>query len=66
MGGGRGMGGGMGGEEMTGGGMGGNEMGEIPGQEGQSQMQGSMQGRGADFSIERKSFSIDFKLTANK
>jgi len=25
-----------------------------------------MQGRGVDFSIERKSFSIDFKLTANK
>ena len=62
---GRGMGGGMGGEEMNGGGIGGSEMGEMPGQEGQNQMQGGMQSRG-DFSIERKSFSIDFKLSASK
>jgi hypothetical protein len=62
---GRGMGGGMGGEEMNGGGIGGSEIGEMPGQDGQSQMQGGMQGRG-DFSIERKSFSIEFKLSAGK
>jgi len=63
-GGGRGMGGGMGGGEMGGMG-GGGEMGEMPGQEGQDQMQGQQQGRGG-FSMERKSFSIDFKLSAVK
>ena len=71
-GGGRGMGGGMGGGGMEGGGMGGGggemggmggggEMGEMPGQE----MQGGMQESGG-LSMERKSFSIDFKLSTNK
>ena len=60
-----GMGRGMGGEEMNGGGIGGSEIGEIPGQDGQNQMEGGMQGR-SDFSIERKNFSIDFKLSASK
>jgi len=63
-GGGRGMGGEMGGRDMEGGGIGGSEIGEMPGQEMQSQMMSGMQGGG--FSIERKSFSIEFKLSSGK
>lgn len=61
-GGGRGMGGEMGGREMEGGGIGGSEIGEMPGQDAQNQMQGGMQGRYGSM-MERKSFSIDFKLS---
>ena len=64
---GRGRGGEMGGGEMNGGGMngggiGGSEIGEMPGQDEQNQMQGGMQGRYGSM-MERKSFSIDFKLS---
>lgn len=62
-GGGRGMGGMNGGREM-GGEMAGAEMGEMPGGEmGGGEMQSRMP---AGFSMERKSFSIDFKLSAGK
>lgn len=62
-GGGRGMGGEMNGGEMDGGGIGGSEMGQMPGQDEQYQMQGGMQGRYGS-TTERKSFSIDFKLSS--
>jgi hypothetical protein len=68
-GGGRGMGGGMnrgmGGEGMEGGGIGGSEIGEMPGQDTQDQMMGNASGRGGS-TLERKSFSIDFKLSTGK
>lgn len=68
-GGGRGMGGGMpggggemGGGEMGGGGMpGGGEVGEAPGADEQNETQGHN-----ELSMERKSFSIDFKLSTGK
>jgi hypothetical protein len=46
---------------MEGGGIGGSEIGEMPGQD----MENQMQSRGG-FSMERKSFSIDFKLSTGK
>jgi len=63
----RGMGGGMnrggmnGEGGMEGGGIGGSEIGEMPGQGMESEMQSR-----AGFSMERKSFSIDFKLSTGK
>jgi hypothetical protein len=63
-GGGRGMGGEMGGRDREGGGIGGSEIGEMPGQDAQNQLQ-EMQSRG-NFMLERKSFSIDFKLSSSK
>jgi len=62
--GGRGMGGGMGGNEMGGGGIGGSDIGEMPGSEMQQGMQGNQGGN--NFSMERKSFSIEFKLSTGK
>ncbi|MDD4967958.1 MAG: hypothetical protein PHT07_00865 [Paludibacter sp.] len=62
--GGRGMGGSMGGRDMEGGGIGGSEMGEMPGQDAQNQLM-EMQERG-NFMLERRSFSIDFKLSSSK
>jgi len=64
----RGMGGqmgGMGGNGMESGGIGGSEIGEMPGSDMQNQMQGEM-GGGRGFSMERKSFSLDFKLSNGK
>jgi len=66
MGGGRGMGNGrsMGNGDMTGGGeIGGTEIGEAPGGETQNEMQAGMR---SGFGMERKSFSIDFKLSSGK
>lgn len=54
-------GGGMGGGEMNE--MGGGNMGEMPGNEMGGEMQNSMR---SGFSMERKSFSIDFKLSTGK
>lgn len=62
--GGRGMGGEMGGNGMGGNGMGGIENGEMGGSELQEGMQGN-QGSN-NFSMERKSFSIEFKLSSGK
>jgi len=62
--GGRGMGGEMGGNGMENRGIGGSDTGEMPGSEMQEGMQGS-QGRN-NFSMERKSFSIEFKLSSGK
>jgi len=63
-GGGRGMGGEMGGNGREGGGIGGSEIGEMPGSDMQDEMQGGSQGR--NFAMERKSFSIEFKLSTGK
>lgn len=60
-GGGRGMGGEMGSRDMENGGIGGSEVGEMPG----TAMEDEMQVRGG-LSMERKSFSIDFKLSSGK
>jgi hypothetical protein len=63
-GGGRGMGNhGMGGGRGMGGGMGGTELGEIPGDDMQGPSQAEMR---SGFSIEKKSFSTDFKLSTGK
>ena len=62
--GGRGMGGEMGGNGMGNRGMGGSESGEMGGSELPEGMQGN-QG-GGNFSMERKSFSIEFKLSTAK
>ena len=62
--GGRGMGGEMGGNGMDNRGIGGSDTGDMPGSEMQDAMQGN-QG-GSTFSMERKSFSIDFKLSTGK
>ena len=59
----RGM-GGMGGNGMEGGGIGGSEIGEMPGQDMQNEMSGGPQG--GNFSMERKSFSIEFILSTGK
>ena len=58
---------GMGGNEMGGNGIenGGSETGEMPGADAQSEMLGEMQGR-SGFSMDRKSFSIEFKLSTGK
>ena len=60
----RGMGGEMGGNSMDNRGIGGSDVGEMPGSELQDAMQGN-QG-GSNFLMERKSFSIDFKLSTGK
>ena len=62
--GGRGMGGEMGGNGMDNRGIGGSDTGDMPGSEMQDAMQGN-QG-GSNFSMERKSFNIDFKLSTGK
>jgi len=60
----RGMGGEMGGNGMENRGIGGSDTGEMPGSEMQDAMQGNQGSNG--FSMERKSFSIDFKLSTGK
>ena len=62
--GGRGMGGEMGGNGMENRGIGGSDIGEMPGSEMQQGMQGNQGGN--NFSMERKSFSIEFKLSTGK
>ena len=60
----RGMGGEMGGNGMENRGIGGSDTGEMPGSEMQDAMQGNQSSN--SFSMERKSFSIDFKLSTGK
>ena len=60
----RGMGGEMGGNGMENRGIGGSDTGEMPGSEMQDAMQGNQGGN--SFSMDRKSFNIDFKLSTGK